>query len=128
MNRSIYRFSLAVIVVSLLSTGIPLFASETDDRIESYAKQTYVWKTYLQGEDIQLEARNGVVALTGTVSEESHKSLAREITADLPGVKSVVNKLEVKKEAASAANTDAWLDQQSEIHAFFPPERERRHN
>jgi hyperosmotically inducible periplasmic protein len=46
--------------------------------------------------------------LTGTVGEESHKSLAQETVASLPGVKRVDNKLGVKGERP-AENSDAWL-------------------
>jgi osmotically-inducible protein OsmY len=80
----------------------------TDDRIESSAKQSYVFKTYLKGDDIKIQSRDGVVTLTGNVSEESHKSLAQETVSSLPGVKSVDNKLEIKGEVP-AAYTDAWL-------------------
>jgi osmotically-inducible protein OsmY len=51
---------------------------------------------------------NGVVTLTGTVSEELHKSLAQETLAGLPGVKSVDNRLEVKGQRP-VENSDAWL-------------------
>jgi osmotically-inducible protein OsmY len=95
-------------MASLFLINVPLFASETDDRIESSAKQTYVFKTYLKGDDIKIQSKDGVVTLTGTVSEESHKSLARETVASLPGVKSVDSKLAVKGDVA-AASTDAWL-------------------
>ena len=46
--------------------------------------------------------------MTGTVSEESHKSLAQETVASLPGVKSVDNKLEIKGDTPTA-NSDAWI-------------------
>jgi osmotically-inducible protein OsmY len=46
--------------------------------------------------------------LTGTVSEESHKSLAKETVASLPGVKTVDNRLEVKG-GRPAEGSDAWL-------------------
>ncbi|MDO9110430.1 MAG: BON domain-containing protein [Desulfatirhabdiaceae bacterium] len=95
-------------VAFLFLTNVNLFASETDDRIESSAKQSYVFKTYLKGDDINIQSRDGAVTLTGTVSGETHKSLARETVASLPGVKSVDNQLEVKGEV-SAKNTDAWL-------------------
>ena len=62
-----------------------------DNRIESSAKNSYVFKTYLQADDIKVQSEDGTVTLTGTVSEESHKSLAEETVADLPGVKSVDN-------------------------------------
>ena len=107
MKKSLFCLSL-VTVASLLLINVNLFASDTDDRIESSAKKTYVFKTYLKGDDIKIKSTDGVVALTGTVAEESHKSLARETVVNLPGVKSVDNKLTVKGEVP-AEHTDAWL-------------------
>jgi len=79
-----------------------------DSSIESSAKKSYVFKTYLKTDDIKIQSKDGAVTLTGTVSEESHKSLAEETVASLPGVKSVDNKLELKGERP-AENSDAWL-------------------
>jgi hyperosmotically inducible periplasmic protein len=95
-------------VVALLMTSVPVQASKMDDRIELSAKQSYVFKTYLKGDDIKIESKDGAVTLTGSVSEDSHKSLARETVADLPGVKSVDNRLDVKGERP-AENSDAWI-------------------
>ncbi|MFZ2400000.1 MAG: BON domain-containing protein [Smithella sp.] len=79
-----------------------------DNRIESSAKNSYVFRTYLQADDIKIKSEDGAVSLTGTVSEESHKSLAQDTVADLPGVKSVDNRLEVKGESP-AKMSDAWI-------------------
>jgi len=79
-----------------------------DSRIESTAKKTYVFKTVLKSDDVKIKSVEGVVSLTGTVSEESHKSLAQETVASLPGVKSVDNKLEIKGETPTE-NSDAWI-------------------
>ena len=46
--------------------------------------------------------------MTGTVSQESHKTLAQETVAGLRGVKTVDNRLEVKGESPTP-NSDAWL-------------------
>jgi osmotically-inducible protein OsmY len=100
--------SLMVAAVALLAISMPVHASKMDDRIESSARESYTFKTYLQTDDIKIQSVNGVVSLTGTVSEESHKSLARETVASLPGVKSVDNRLEVKGERPPE-NSDAWL-------------------
>jgi osmotically-inducible protein OsmY len=97
-----------VAAVAMLAISVPVQASKMDSRIESSAKQSYVFKTYLQADDIKIQSMDGVVSLTGTVSEESHKSLAQETVASLPGVKSVDNKLEIKGELP-AENSDAWL-------------------
>ncbi|RQW82439.1 MAG: BON domain-containing protein [Geobacter sp.] len=108
MKKTMYCLALIVTVTTLFLFNVSLFASMTDERIESSAKKSYVFKTYLKGDDIKIQSKDGVVSLTGTVSEESHKSLARETVASLPGVKSVDNKLEIKGEVP-AAYTDAWL-------------------
>jgi osmotically-inducible protein OsmY len=107
-----------VAAVALLALGMPAYATKTDDRIESSAKKTYVFKTYLKEDDIKIESKNGVVALTGTVSEESHKSLAQDTVAGLPGVKSVDNKLEVKGEHP-AESSDAWLSAKVKTTLLF---------
>ena len=106
--KVIYSISLMVAAVALLAISVPVHASKMDTRIESSAKQSYVFKTYLKADDIKIKSVDGVVTLTGTVSEESHKSLAQETVASLPGVKSVDNKLEIKGESP-AENSDAWI-------------------
>jgi osmotically-inducible protein OsmY len=106
--KSKYSITLLAVVAAILVTSMPVLASNMDDRIESSAKQSHVFKTYLKSDDIKVESEDGVVTLTGTVGEASHKSLAQDTVAGLPGVKSVDNKLEVKGEQP-AENSDAWL-------------------
>ncbi|MCX5880523.1 MAG: BON domain-containing protein [Deltaproteobacteria bacterium] len=110
MNRekSIYCLALIVTVASLFLVNGRLFASETDDRIAFSIKQSYVFMNYLKSDDIKIQSTDGVVTLTGTVTEELYKSLARETVANLPGVKSVDNKLTIKGKAP-AVHSDAWL-------------------
>jgi osmotically-inducible protein OsmY len=106
--KTLYSAAPMMAMLALLSLSVPVHASEMDSRIELSAKQSYVFKTYLQGDDIKIQSRDGAVTLTGIVSEESHKSLARETVAGLPGVKSVDSWLEVKG-VSPAKNSDAWL-------------------
>jgi hyperosmotically inducible periplasmic protein len=105
--KSTYSLALMATSILLVSTA-PLRASETDDRIESSAKKSYVFKTYLADDSIKTESKNGAVTLTGTVAEASHKSLAEDTIEGLPGVKSVDNKLIVKGESP-AEHSDAWI-------------------
>jgi hyperosmotically inducible protein len=96
------------VLIACASTPTREGTSNMDDRIESSAKKSYVFKTYLKDDDIKIQSRDGAVILTGTVSEESHKSLARDTVVDLPGVKTVENRLEVKG-GRPAVNSDVWL-------------------
>jgi osmotically-inducible protein OsmY len=107
-----------IVAVALLALGMPVHASGTDDRIESSAKKSYVFKTYLKDDDIKIESKDRAVTLTGTVSEEYHKTLAQETVADLPGVKSVDNRLEVKGEHP-AEKSDAWLSAKVKTTLLF---------
>jgi len=108
MKKPMLSLALIATVASSFFINVSLFASETDDRIVSSAKESYVFKTYLKDDDIKMQSKDGVVTLTGTVVDASHKSLAQETVANLPGVTGVDNKLTEKGEAP-AANTDAWL-------------------
>jgi len=117
--KTMYRLVVMMVaVVALLMTSVAVRASEMDDRIASSAQKSYVFKTYLQGDDIKIQSMDGVVTLTGTVSEEYHKSLAQETVAGLPGVKSVDNRLEIKG-APPTANSDAWLRDKVKVTLLF---------
>jgi osmotically-inducible protein OsmY len=108
MYTAKHYLALTAMVVGLFCFNITLFASETDDRIEAEAKQSYVFNMYLIGDDVTIRSREGVVTLTGTVSSEPYKLLAREMAASLPGVISVDNQL-VAKDKAPGSHKDAWL-------------------
>ena len=115
--KAIYSVSLMV-AATLLAFSVPLHASEMDDRIESSARDSYVFKTYLKGDDIKIESRDGAVTLTGVVSEESRRGLAKETVVGLPGVKSVDNRLEVKG-ASPTPNSDSWLREKVRVTLLF---------
>jgi len=113
-----YSISLMVAAVALLALSVPVHASKIDDRIESSAKKSFVFKTYLKGDDINIKSKDGVVVLTGTVSEESNKTLAQETMASMVDVKSVDNRLEVKGERP-AEKSDAWISTKVKTTLFF---------
>lgn len=110
--------ALLVAAMAMGSMDNPGQAKNMDARIETSARQSYVFKTYLQGDDILIVSKDGAVTLTGTVAENFHKSLAQETVAGLPGVKSVDNRLEAKGALASA-HSDAWLRDKVKITLLF---------
>lgn len=95
--------------VAILGAAGALMAAQVGERIESSAKKSYVFMTFLKGDDIKIQATNdGAVTLTGTVSEWSHRSLADETVGGLPGVISVDDKLEISG-GKPDENSDAWI-------------------
>ncbi|MGA2281187.1 MAG: BON domain-containing protein [Verrucomicrobiota bacterium] len=106
--KSTYPLAIIMAAGAILVTSAPLRASDTDSRIESSAAKSYVFKTYLKDDSIKTDSKDGVVTLTGTVAEASHKSLAQDTVAGLPGVISVDNQLTVKGECP-AEHSDMWI-------------------
>ena len=117
--RTIKTISLMATMVGLFMFNVSTNASILDKRIEASAKKSYVFKTYLKHDNVKVESKdNGMVILTGTVSNESHKSLAAETVTGLNGVKSVENNLEVKGEHASNFS-DTWLGDKVKLTLLF---------
>jgi osmotically-inducible protein OsmY len=116
--KSTYALALLAVTGALLVTGASLRASETDNRIESSAQKSYVFKTYLKDDSIKTASKNGVVTLTGTVADSSHKSLAQDTVESLPGVTSVDNRLKVNGESP-AEHSDGWVSTKVKTALFF---------
>ena len=116
--KKLYTASMLVVAMALLALSSPVHASKMDDRIELSAKQSHVFKTYLKDDEIKIKSEDGVVTLSGIVSENFHKSLAEETVTGLPGVKYVDNRL-VTKGADPSANSDAWLREKVNATLLF---------
>ncbi len=116
--KMITGFKYITMLAVLLAAVAPVSASENDERIEPSFKKSYVYNMYLKDDDIRIEAKDGVVTLTGTVTEESHKKLAEETAANLPGVTRVDNKLATNAEVASES-ADTWMDRKVKLTLLF---------
>ena len=116
--KSTYPLALIMAAGAILVTSTSLRASDTDSRIESSAAKSYVFKTYLKNDSIKTDSKDGVVTLTGTVAEASHKSLAQDTVASLPGVISVDNQLQVSGEQP-AEHSDAWISMKVKCALLF---------
>jgi hyperosmotically inducible periplasmic protein len=106
--KAMCSISLMLAAAALLIFSVPVQASKADSRIILTARQTYIFKTFLQDDDIKIESKDGNVTLTGIVANTFNQSLAGETLAGIPGVKSVDNRLEIKG-APPTANSDAWI-------------------
>jgi hyperosmotically inducible protein len=98
-----FPLTLAAVVSTMLITSAPVRAADTDSRIESSAAKSYTFKTTSRTIPSRPDSKDGVVTLTGTVADASHKSMAENTVASLPGVKSVDNQL-VRSMANSPPN------------------------
>ena len=113
-----YLFAVLAAFVSLSVVDGAAFAAYKDKKIEESIRKSYVFQSYLKDDAITVESKKGVVTLTGTVSEETHITMAGETVASLYGVRSVDNKLAVKGERP-AENSDAWVGARVKTMLFF---------
>jgi osmotically-inducible protein OsmY len=116
--KSMFPLTLAAVLSTMLITSSPVRAADTDNRIESSAAKSYIFKTTLKDDSIKIESKDGIVTLTGTVSESSHKSLAEDTVASLPGVTKVDNQLTVGGEQP-AEHSDAWISMKVKTALLF---------
>src|SRR5271154_1162451 len=106
--KSAHTLALMATVSTMLITSAPVRAADTDSRIEASAAKSYTFKTYLKDDSIKVESKDGVVTLTGTVADASHKSMAENTVASLPGVTSVDDQLKISGEQP-AEHSDMWI-------------------
>jgi osmotically-inducible protein OsmY len=110
-QHTIQAWLFAAVIIATLMAGTPLRATERDEQVIAAFKQSYVYKTYLKNDTINIAViYDGVVVLTGTVADETHKTLAGETMSGLPWVSRVDNQLATSfNTAVSAGNDDAWI-------------------
>ncbi|HBC76755.1 MAG TPA: hypothetical protein DC017_18275 [Candidatus Wallbacteria bacterium] len=116
--KVMFTLVLAAAAASMFSFSAPARASESDEKIVSSFKDTYVYKVYLKDDQVNAESKDGIVTLSGTVAEEYSKTLAEETAMSLPGVTSVDNKIAIKAEAA-AEKSDAWIGGKIKLALLF---------
>lgn len=97
----------ALSALLLLAAPVALLASaSTDHKIEEAAKSSYNYRTVLQ-DNVKVKVRDGVVTLSGTVTDSDDKALAVDTVENLPGVIRVNNDIVVK--SAYPEKSDAWI-------------------
>lgn len=102
-------FSSVVLVVAGLTS---CFHARTDAQITSDVQQRIQTETALNPEPIQVQANNGVVVLSGSVTSDAARSLAEKTAKQAEGVKGVVNNLQLATAALAPASVPSPTAQQ----------------
>lgn len=75
-----------------------------DASIVARVKSGLLSSSEVEGLDVNVDARNGVVTLSGTADTMSERSSAERIAKSADGVKSVDNKIVVKPDASGSSD------------------------
>jgi len=80
----------------------------------------------LAGQNIQVASSNGVVTLSGSASDPASRALAGNDAGQVPGVKTVVNNLEVQPPQIASSKAPAPVRERHERH--HPDRQQPRHH
>ena len=120
MKRNLW---VVLVSLALLAVGCSRIGTRPDAQVASDVQNKINGDSNIPDKQLNINANNGVVTLTGTVASDAARNAAANDAAQVEGVKTVVNNLEV-------APTSAAADQNSQPpQANYnppPPVRETR--
>jgi hypothetical protein len=87
------------LLASILLIGIACTKPADDSQITSQTQSKLNEDSGLQGKAITVQTSGGVVTLSGTVDNEAERTAASRYASGIPGVKQVVNNLQVSQAA-----------------------------
>ncbi|MGB9122182.1 MAG: BON domain-containing protein [Candidatus Angelobacter sp.] len=117
------NLSVVLIAMALLA-GCSRIGSRTDAQVASDVQNKINGDGSIPDKQLNINANNGTVTLTGTVASDAARNAAANDAAQIEGVKTVVNNLEVAP--ASAANETAQPQDQASNNPPPPMREERR--
>ena len=100
------NLSVVLIAMALLAASCSRIGSRTDAQVASDVQNKINGDGSIPDKQLNINANNGTVTLTGTVATDAARNAAANDAAQIDGVKTVVNNLEVAP--ASAANRRAF--------------------
>lgn len=111
MKRNLW---VVLVSLALLAVGCSRIGTRPDARVASDVQNKINGDSNIPDKQLNINANNGVVTLTGTVASDAARNAAANDAAQVEGVKTVVNNLEVAPSSASA-------DQNAQPQANFNP-------
>jgi hypothetical protein len=121
----VMKRNLSVVLIAMaLLAGCSRVGSRPDAQVASDVQNKINGDSSIPDKQLNINANNGVITLTGTVASDAARNAAANDAAQVEGVKTVVNNLEVAP--ASAANQTAQPQEQANNNPPPPMREERR--
>ena len=96
-----------ILLVSLMGITAACNQVPNDAQISTQLQDKLNADSGLQGKQLSVQASKGVVTLSGNVDNDAQREAAARYAAAIPGVKEVINNLQVGAPASAAAVQDA---------------------
>jgi hypothetical protein len=125
------------VIATILAAGLGCAKKLDDAKMSSDIQTKFSQDSGLSTKQLNVQANNGVVTLSGTVDNDAQRDAAGRQAASLPGVKTVINNLQIGDATAAAAPAPAPAaptqvasnpsDIKPEAGAVKKPEKTRKH-
>jgi hypothetical protein len=93
----------SIVLALVLAFGVSCARKPDDAKISGEIQGKFSQDSGLSSKQLSVQANNGVVTLGGTVDDEAQREAASRQAASVPGVKEVVNNLQVGNTSAATA-------------------------
>jgi len=100
MKARLSLFITAIVMVAVLALGVACTKAPNDAQLTSDIQSKLNSDSGLQGKQLNIQTANGTVTLSGTVDNENEREAAARYAAAEPGVKQVINNLQVAAPAS----------------------------
>src|SRR6266404_91328 len=101
-SRASVYFSV-ILLVAMGGLTVACSRAPNDSQISSQLQDKLNSDSGLQGKQLSVQSSNGVITLSGNVDNDAQREAAARYASAIPGVKEVVNNLQVGPSASSAA-------------------------
>src|SRR5260370_14021599 len=90
-------------LAAILLVAVGCSKKANDAQVNTDVQNKFSQDSGLSGKQLTVQASNGVVTLAGTVDNDAQRDAAARQAASVPGVREVVNNLQVGSSTATAA-------------------------
>ena len=117
----------AALVLSLVVLAVACTKAPNDAQVSSDIQAKFAADSGLQTRQLAVASANGTVTLSGTVDNDAEREAAGKYAASAPGVKTVINNLEVAPASAAASSSaPAQAPEPAPRHKPSPAPRHRK--
>lgn len=95
MNQRVLKVLSTIFLTAMLAAGVACAKSPNDSEISGQLQSRFSQDSGLQGKTLSVQTASGVVTISGSVDNEIQRDAAARIASTMPGVKQVVNNLQV---------------------------------
>lgn len=103
MKTRVSLYVRALVALAVLAVGVACAKAPNDAQISSDVQNKLNADSGLQNKQLSVQADNGAVTISGSVENEAQREAAARYAASVPGVKQVINNLQVAAPAMAAA-------------------------